>query len=204
MTRTDKHRPGWVQASEHGTEEWHRHELFGAPVIVQRRVRDARGNITKVQAPIRISIAQALILHPPLRATPEDEVRVTAVRKLARQLRSAGAPLTQLIDGPYTRTQTLTQDVVIGHYADHCTIEADYDRDGRLTGQSDIYAPCERTLDWVDRRTTWGRPRGARGYGRYRDHREPTRRRLRSDNRRLTVLADSGSDPDEGLGVPRS
>jgi hypothetical protein len=203
MSRTDKHRPAWVQASEHGTEGFHRHELFGAPVIVRRPVRDARGRVSKVEAPVRFSLASAITLYPPTVAAEEVKARYAAVRKQALLLRSRGAALTELIDGPITRTQTLKREVVIGHYAEHCTLADDYDRDGRLRGQPGLYAPCERELDAEDRGTTWGRSRGARAYGHYRDRRNPTRRRLHADDRRLTVLADTGSDPEAGGGQLR-
>lgn len=204
MSRTDKHRPGWVQASEHGTEQSHRHELFGAPVIVQRRVRDARGRITKIDAPERISIQRALAMWVPPSADASYRARAAAATRQARRLRSAGAALTELVDGPRIITRTRTRDVVIGHYATHCTVQDDYDRDGRLRGRPRVYAPCQRELDFEDARTTWGRSRGSRAYGEYRDHRAPTRRAQANDNRQRTVLADSGSDPDNdpGLGDP--
>lgn len=53
MSRTDRHRPYWVQSAEHGTVEHHDHDLFGQAVTVRRKKRDARGRVVTTGRPVK-------------------------------------------------------------------------------------------------------------------------------------------------------
>jgi hypothetical protein len=196
VSHTDKHRPYWVQSEEHGTAEYHDHDLIGRPKVVQRRVRDARGKVVFADVPVRLSIQSAMSIFTPLTATEEERARYSRVQREARRLRGSGAALTDLIDGPYTRHRPVTELVTIGHYADHCTINEPQDRDGRLRGYSDIWAPCGRHLDMVDRNTAFTRSRGERRSGVHRDRRVAGRRTSRVEVHRLARRADAGEDLD--------
>jgi len=198
VSHTDDHRPYWVQSAEHGTREWHDHDLFGKPVTVSRKKRDERGNVILTERPVPIRLGVAAHLHPPVFDAPKGtQARYPAIREEARRRLAAGEPAWATIDGLETKLEPVWEQHVKGRYVDYCTIDEPVDRDGRLAGTTDQYAPCTRTLSHVQSGRAFERTRGERASGVHRDWRIPSRRRVASATRQLTLLADAGEDMDD-------
>lgn len=194
MSRTDKHAPYWVQAAERGTHEYHRHELLGQPRTVQRKRKDDRGNILMEEYPVKVTIRAALGMFATFIAGPEDAKRVSRVNREAKRRRGAGASLDELIDGPLLRKRPVTDTVTIGHYADRCTIDETADRNDRLADGT--YAPCFRTMNYVEAAGSVGRWKSERASGLNRPPRQEFRDAEEIPTRQLTRLANSGADLD--------
>lgn len=197
MSNTERHRPVWVQSVERGTEEDHRHGLFGTPVTHRRKKRDKRGHVITAVQPVSIMLKNAVALPVYSYDAPARQARIRAIREEAQRRLDAGAYWWEIIDGPEVADQPVWEDHLLGHYANRCTIDDMRDRDGRVSGHHDIYAPCTRDLNWVEKWPAYGRDPGERKYGINRDPRRPTRRRLRNAIRALAKDADTYIDSDE-------
>ena len=199
MSRTDIHRPYWVQASERGTIEYHRHELLGQPKTVYKKKRDERGRIVMVEQPVKIPLRLAAVMYPGelLKPSWATQAQYRVLRTEARRRLDEGERPWAMIDGLETRPQPIWEVHVIGQYVDYCTIDEPMGRDDRIPGTSDQYGACYRRLDYGIAPEAEGRPRGSRGYGYYRDWRRPTRRKAENSTRQLTLLADNGNDMDD-------
>lgn len=194
MSHTDRHRPFWVQAADHGTDADHRHELFGQPLVHRRKKRDSRGRVVKAMQPVQIRIKDALVLHPSILTTRPEAARIRAIRDEARRRYDAGESHWGWIDGPDTASQPVMEDYVYGHYADYCSLTAERDRNGQLTGHPGLYAPCSPDLDWRDAAPSYGRSELEKRGGVHRDWRRPTRRKVRNATRAITKSADTWED----------
>lgn len=196
MSRTRRHRPYWVQAGEHGTDGFHQHELLGQPKTHWRKKRDERGRIITAPQPVSITLREASALGAPLFASRSYDKRLRAIRDEALRRIAAGEPWYARIDGPDTAEQPVYETHLLGHYVDYCTIDTPQDRDGRISGHSDLYAPCSRDLSHEDAAPAFGRTSGERRSGYNRDWRRPSRAKVRTAARELTKDADTWVEPD--------
>lgn len=194
MSHTDRHRPVWVQSVERGTEEDHQHGLFGAPVTHRRKKRDKHGRVVTAVQPVTIMLKTAVALRVHGLEEIAEQARIQAIRAEAQRRLNAGAHWWEKIDGPDVEEQPVWEDHLLGHYANRCTIDDRRDRDGRVSGHHDLYAPCTRDLDWEEKWPAYGRGPGERKYGMNRDPRRPTRRQLRNVTRAITKDADTWED----------
>lgn len=191
MSRTTAHRPPWVHNRE-GRDQWHDHDLFGAPRTAYRTVVDERGKPVTETVSRKITLAAAIRL---VSLFDDDETRVRKARiaKEARRRLNAGASRQDLIDGPEVDERVVREERVISYYADHCTIDEKVNRDGRLEG-TDVYAPCHRWANAEEASRIYGRSKGEK---QQLEHHRPLRERrahAKSVTRDLTRLADTGYD----------
>lgn len=191
MSRTNRHRPYWVQAAEHGTDEFHQHELLGQPKTRWRKKRDARGRVIMALQPKLMTLQQAAYLLAGRTDKTSRRIRSEALSRLA-----AGEPLYEQIEGPDLIDQPVYEEHVLGHYADYCTLHTPQDRDHRVAGHTDLYAPCSRDLDREDAGPAFSRSAGAKRAGYYRDWRQKSRRAVRTASRTLSKDADTWENTD--------
>ena len=194
MGHTEAHRPYWVHAVQDGHGEDHRHELLGAPKVIRRKQRDKHGRVVLVERPVEMSLYNASTLVAPVFSAAGTEARYRAVRVEARRRLAAGESQWARIDGPEVKPQPVYEEHTLGRYADYCTIDTPLDRDDRIAGASDLFAPCTRHLVGIEQSSAYSRTRGERRAGVHRDWRRPSRREVVNATRRLTLLADSGDD----------
>lgn len=191
MSHTDRHRPYWVQAAEHGTREHHDHRLFGQPRVVRRKKRDSRGRVIMTMQPVAVTLYKALSYPVPSPYTPLVWKRIMDFREEARRRITEGEFQWTLIDGPDDKLQPVMEDYVYGHWADHCTIDEPQRAGERLAGTSDVFAPCGMELEGEDRSKAFKRYPGERRAGIHRDWRRPSRRKVRNATRAITKDADT-------------
>lgn len=152
--------------------------------------------------PVTISLYKAVTYPYSLFSTPADDKRIRELRAEAKRRIAAGEYQWESIDSPEMKEQPVYEEHLLGHYADYCTIDEKVDRDERVTGHADLYAPCTRGLDGIDRWQAFGRSQGERGRGINRDHRRPSRRQVRNAERALAKDADTWVESDlEALGT---
>lgn len=196
MSRTRRHRPYWVQAGEHGTGEFHQHKLLGQPKTRFAKKRDEHGRVLLVTQPVAIQLREAAVLPWSIFDKPEKKNRIRGIRAEALRRLEAGESPYAKIDGVATAAQPVYEERLLGHYADYCTLDTTQDRDGRVAGRTDLYAPCSRDLEGKDRWVAFGRSRGERRWSYNRDWRQPSRRAVRNAARALAKDADTWVETD--------
>lgn len=197
MSHTDRHRPHWVQAADHGTDTDHRHDLFGQPRVVRRKKRDRRGRVIMAVQPVQVTLYKAADYPMPFPYTSTEWKRIVEFRTEARRRIAAGEYQWTTIDAPEQKLQPVTEDFVYGTWAAHCTATEPQRLGERLAGTADVYAPCGPALEGEDYYKAFKRYPGERRAGIHRDWRRPSRRKVRNATRALAKDADTYLDTED-------
>jgi len=185
MSHTDKDRPWWVIKNETAHKYvQHDHLHFGEPVYRSRAVRDKDGNRLFEEVPI-YKTAHAMIhtFFGGYYGTPE------AVQKAKRAI-GAARP-NEMIDTGITWKRPITERVLIGHIADHCTAGekvTEQDRWGFLLPCTPAMSPEEK---W------WHHKDGSARHDFSQMYYRGKRRASRDILRKTANAYNSGIDPEE-------
>lgn len=185
MSRTDKDRPWWVVNNDTAHKYTrHDHLHFGEPVYRTRRVLDKNGKPLIEEVPI---IKRAFdMVHGPFGSysgTP------AAVQKAKRAI-GAGRP-NEMIDTGITWKKHVTERVLIGYIADHCTVGekvTEQDRWGWLL-------PCTPDHDPTDK--WWHHKDGSARHDFSQTYYRGKRRASRDTLRKTANAYNSGTDPED-------
>lgn len=185
MSRTDKDRPWWVVRNDTAHKYTsHDHLHFGQPIYRSRAVRDKDGKRISEEVPIYKTAHEMVhTWYGGYYGTPE------AIKQAKRAI-GAARP-NEMIDTGITYTKYLTERVLIGYVADHCTAGA------KLT-ESDRWGfllPC--TPDWDRTDKWWHHKDGSARHDFSQMYYRGQRRKTRDDMRRIANAYNSGTDPEE-------
>lgn len=184
--------PFWVHRNTAKAEPSHDHLRFGEPVTRTRPVLDENGE--RVLEPVESSVTLKVAIRGSfLRGYPARQVFIPEpVHREAKMKRSRGGRLTDLISYETGQTRQKRETVVLGHYADWCTVGEETNRDGALLSDPTLFPACvtwpsnyddEKVYPRHPAEKMWSAPEG--------------RVNTRAYTRSLTRAANSGIDLDD-------